>query len=82
MYHYGLGVEQNYKKAIELYTLSADQGCMSAQNNLGHMYNNGLGVDEDMLVAFKYFKQSMDQVNDNAKQYLIKLTKDNPKIII
>ena len=36
IYEYGLGVGQDYKKAVELYVLSADQGYMIAQNNLGY----------------------------------------------
>ena len=43
-YEFGLGVEQSYQRARELYELSASQGYASAQNNLGVMFEHGLGV--------------------------------------
>ena len=38
------GVPQDYKTAIKLYTLPAEQGNALAQYNLGIMHSFGLGV--------------------------------------
>ncbi|MGP9600930.1 tetratricopeptide repeat protein, partial [Psychrobacter sp. AOP42-A1-21] len=35
MYDNGVGIDQNYEKAIEWYLLTADNGDFDAQNNLG-----------------------------------------------
>jgi uncharacterized protein len=35
MYHNGLGVPQDYHKAMEFYLKSANQGNADAQNNIG-----------------------------------------------
>ncbi len=35
MYQNGLGVEQNYHKAVQYYLKSANQGNSDAQNNIG-----------------------------------------------
>ena len=61
MYRNGFGVEQDYKKAVELYILSADQGYMVAQNNLGYMYDIGLGVEQDYKKAVELYALSADQ---------------------
>jgi uncharacterized protein len=41
VYDNGRGVKQDYKKAIEWYEKSANQGNTKAQFNLGIMYANG-----------------------------------------
>jgi len=47
MYNEGLGVPQDYKEAVRLYRLAAEQGHAEAQYNLGQMYRQGLGVPQD-----------------------------------
>ena len=44
MYQNGDGVIKDYKKAVECYTKSAEQGYARGQYNLGVMYRNGYGV--------------------------------------
>jgi TPR repeat protein len=41
MCYNGEGAEQNYKKALNWYKKSAEQGNASAQCKLGAMYDNG-----------------------------------------
>ena len=48
-YRDGVGVDQSYQQAIELYELAATQGDASAQFNLGSMYRQGLGVDQNFI---------------------------------
>ena len=45
-YKHGKGVEKDQKKAIELYTLSANSGNSSAQNKLAIYYKNSDGVEK------------------------------------
>jgi TPR repeat protein len=56
MYFNGRGVPQDYKEAIRLYRLSAEQGYAEAQYNLGVMYADGQGVAEDYAEAIKWLK--------------------------
>ncbi len=39
----------------------AEQGHAPAQNNLGHMYQNGKGVPEDHGEAFKWYRLAANQ---------------------
>ena len=41
MYRDGRGVDNDDKRAVELYTLAAEQNGAGAQFNLGAMYYNG-----------------------------------------
>ena len=60
MYDNGRGVKQDYKKAIEWYEKSANQGNTKAQFNLGIMYANGQGVIQDKKRAKEYFRKACD----------------------
>ena len=44
MYKHGQGVPQDYKEVVRWYRLSAEQGDVQAQINLGNMYAEGQGV--------------------------------------
>ena len=43
-YRKGIGVTQDYKRAVKWFTLAAEQGDAVAQYNLGIMHSFGLGV--------------------------------------
>jgi hypothetical protein len=62
-YYYGNGVDQDFKKAVEFYNLSAEQGYFEAQYNLGICYENGKGVDENIEKAFEFYNLSAEQGN-------------------
>ena len=47
-YRQGIGVPQNDKRALELYTMAAEQEDVDAIYNLGVMYNNGTGTEQDI----------------------------------
>ena len=47
--------------AIRLFTKAADRGHAHAQNNLGVMYDNGLGVREDDREAAERFLEASNQ---------------------
>ena len=46
-YRKGIGVTQDYKTALQWFTLAAEQGDPVSQYNLGIMYSFGLGVVPD-----------------------------------
>lgn len=49
---------KNYPKAFEFYKSAADYGYPFAECNLGYLYENGLGVDQDYNMAIKYYKSA------------------------
>ena len=55
MYSKGHGVPQDYKEAVRLYRLSAEQGFAKAQYNLGLMYAKGRGVLQDYSLAHMWW---------------------------
>ena len=60
MYRLGLGVEQDYAKALILYRKAADQGNAEAQARLGRMYENGKGVKKDLKEAAKWYRKAAE----------------------
>lgn len=61
MIQYNMG---DYKNAIINLELSANKGNSDAQNNLGVMYNNGMGVDGNQEQSVKWY--SIAAHNGNA----------------
>ena len=57
-YEHGLGVAQDYKKAIELYSYAAQYRIPEAMFSLGNLYLQGKGVLCDVIQAQLYFEQS------------------------
>ena len=53
-YYNGDGVEKDFRKAIKLWELSAEQGYADAQHALGLSYYSGEGVNEDEAIAFMW----------------------------
>ena len=54
----GIGVSQDYTKAVEWYQKSAEQRNDKAQYNLVAMYENGVVVDRDFSEAIEWYKKS------------------------
>lgn len=50
------GSPPNYLKASMAYAIAADSGSLLAAYQLGFMYYNGLGVEQDDALAFQYFQ--------------------------
>lgn len=46
----------DYKTAVEKWELSAREGSVYAQNNLGAMYEGGIGVKLDYVEACKWYE--------------------------
>ena len=60
-YYSGQGVEQDYKKSVEWYRKSAEQGYERAQCNLGYSYYRGQGVEQDYKKSVEWYKKSAEQ---------------------
>lgn len=58
LYARGVGVEQNYEKAFELYQKASLKGMAEAQGNLGVLYSKGNGVAQDYKKAFFWFTKA------------------------
>ena len=70
LYANGQGVLQDYKEAVKLYRLAAEQGFAPAQYNLGAMYFEGLGVPQDHKEAVKWFRLAAKQGIARAHEVL------------
>lgn len=66
-YFYGNGINQSYKSAIAYYMLSASKLESEGLVNLSYMYEKGLGVEKDIVKAFRYIRQ----LNVDDKTYLL-----------
>jgi TPR repeat protein len=66
MYDKGLGVPQNFKKAVSLFRLAAEQKDPIAQYHLGIKYVNGHGVKESPKEAYIWFAISFNNGNELA----------------
>lgn len=58
IYEKGLGINPNYRLAVEWYERAANQGYASAQINLGKLYESGRGVPKDMEKALYWYRQA------------------------
>jgi TPR repeat protein len=66
MYDKGLGVRQDYKKAVEWHQKAADQNDASAQFDLGVMYKYGKGVRQSNRQAKEWFGKACDNGSQNG----------------
>tara|TARA_R110002050_G_scaffold294841_2_gene453086 strand:+ start:17125 stop:17625 length:501 start_codon:yes stop_codon:yes gene_type:complete len=70
MYHFGYGVEVDYKRAKDLYERALEYGNGEAANHLGRLYLNGEGVEKNENRATEYYKISCDNGCDlGCKNY-------------
>lgn len=54
MYVGGVGVAQNFRRAVRWYEAAARQGHVQAQLNLGELYAEGRGVPRDPIQGLKW----------------------------
>ncbi|CAF1228928.1 unnamed protein product [Adineta steineri] len=69
-YETGVGVEMNYKKAVEWYQRASDHGSATAANNLGLMYGAGKGVNKDLIKSEQLLYLSAIRGDRNAPMNL------------
>jgi TPR repeat protein len=49
-----------YATAIRAWMRAAEEGSAEAQNNVGHMYEEGLGVPQNYLLAMNWYRQAAE----------------------
>jgi TPR repeat protein len=62
----GRDFDQDYGKAMELYTLASAEGNSTAMNNIGWLYLNGLGVNHNLEAAVQWFEKAAKCGNTRA----------------
>jgi uncharacterized protein len=61
---------QDYEQAVRLLRPLAESGNAMAQNNIGTLYQLGLGVQRDLQEAVKWLKLAVDQGDGSAAHNL------------
>ena len=70
-----IGVNQDYKKAFEWFSIGAECGNEYCYDCLGQLYQYGYGVDVDLEKAKEYYKIAADMGNEDAADRLAELEK-------
>lgn len=65
-----VGVKQNPKIAVQIYTFLADRGFAPAQYQLGNCCLNSIGIKEDFPRALELFKLASNQGYAEAQYYM------------
>ncbi|GBB88365.1 hypothetical protein RclHR1_14930004 [Rhizophagus clarus] len=69
-YYYGIGIEENYIKAFELFLKAAENDYSIAQVYLAKCYNDGYGTEEDKSLAFTWFHKAAGNKSIIGQFYL------------
>ncbi|MDG1833320.1 MAG: tetratricopeptide repeat protein, partial [Verrucomicrobiota bacterium] len=69
-----------YKRTFEEMFAKAKSGDALAQNNLGVMYNEGLGVNQDIEEAMTWFNTAAEQKLPEAEYNLQALLEEHPEL--
>lgn len=64
----------NYTAAMDYYKMASEKGLMEAKANLGWMYYQGLGTEQNGDSAVKYLKYAASYNNANACYYMGRLS--------
>ena len=73
LYLRGLGVEQDYRTAMQWFDKAARQGNAAAQAKLGLMHYYGLGIEPDHTEAAHWFLKAAERGNPEAAMVLADL---------
>ena len=68
-YNYGLYIEKDVDKAIELYLMAAEHGIDYGYDCLGELYFEGDGIEKDYDKAYEYFQKSKGDYSNIKKYY-------------
>jgi len=69
-YRIGFPIEQNYKKALELYNRSAEQGFAASQFRLGDLHEKGEILEQDLSKAVEFYRKAAEQGHPGAQNAL------------
>ena len=64
------GAPQSYEKAAFWFRQAADQGVANARYNLGVLYHQGLGVEQDTAEAIRWYQAAADLKHPEAQYNL------------
>tara|TARA_R110002110_G_scaffold415794_1_gene656140 strand:+ start:9055 stop:9987 length:933 start_codon:yes stop_codon:yes gene_type:complete len=59
---------QDYAKAAKWFIKAAEQGVSEAQNNIGNMYQHGIGVEKNEALALQWYDKAAKQGLDVASK--------------
>ncbi|MBE9552475.1 MAG: sel1 repeat family protein, partial [Proteobacteria bacterium] len=61
------GVAQDFAQAARLFRAAAEDGHARARNNIGALYDQGLGVDQNDEEAVRWFRAAAEQGHPSAQ---------------
>ena len=71
--HGGVGIDQDFDKALYWYKRAIENGHSESIFNLGTLYENGQGVEKDIAMAIKYYKNAKAKGVTQATEALIEI---------
>jgi len=74
----GFGVNKDAKQAVKCFRQAAEKGDDQGQMNLGRMYQDGVGVERDLVSAYQWFYLAAQSGNGIARHYLLELDGSSP----
>ena len=72
-YEHGLGVPQSLEIAADLYLRAAEQGDPTGQYYLGLMYDKGLGVWQDGILAYKWLNLAAARAPARVREQYLRI---------
>ncbi len=72
-------VKNDSKKAYEWYLLASEQNLSSAQIEIGFLYKNGIGLEQDFQQAIKWFTKAAKSGDLEAQEHIKNLSDDLKK---
>ncbi len=63
---HGKGIDKNQIAAFELFKAAANRGHSNSQNNLGFLFEEGVGSKKDLKQALTWYKKAADYNNPSA----------------
>lgn len=70
IYFKGLGVDTDYKKAVENFICAAEEGKAEAMHLLALCYNEGSGIEQDTIKAIEWFTKAYKNGNEESASEL------------
>jgi len=71
----------DYATALREFRPLAEQGNALAQNKLGYMYRNGIGVTQDYAEAVKWYRKAAEQGHATAQYDLANMYRDSQGVL-
>lgn len=69
----GIPIPKDYKRALDWYRKAAEQGYPAGQNNVGTMYEFGMGVRRDPAQAESWYRKAAEKGYERARSNLARM---------